>query len=287
MPAIIFALISYLGWGIGILFEAIAVRKLETYSATFLGLILSLLVTTLYTPFALSDLGNLTPNVLLINLLVAFFWIFGTVTYYEGLKNANPALVGTIASAFPAIVVPLSILFLQEKINLNQTFAIILILSGILLCTLNLKDVLKRKTNISLGVILGVITMISWGIAFTFIKIPVSAIGWFWPNYFVFLSSPLLLAYMKVRGIKFVDPRKSGVLIILLLSIILVRIAEFSYNLGISKGLVVVVAPIAGANPTLFIVLAFLIFKDPITRQQIAGIITTLIGIVLLSVFSV
>ena len=67
----------------------------------------------------------------------------------------------------------------------------------------------------------------------------------------------------------------------------LVRVAEFSYNLGISKGLVTIVAPIAGANPTLFVVLAFLFLKDPITKQQIIGIITTLIGIALLSFLSI
>ncbi len=48
-----------------------------------------------------------------------------------------------------------------------------------------------------------------------------------------------------------------------------------------------VVAPISGANPILFVILVAFFLKDPITRQQIAGIITTLIGIVLLSIFSV
>ena len=72
----------------------------------------------------------------------------------------------------------------------------------------------------------------------------------------------------------------------MVVSTTLVRIAEFSYNAGIGKGLVSIVAPIAGANPILFIILAFIFFKDKITRQQILGIITTLIGIVLLSVLS-
>lgn len=61
----------------------------------------------------------------------------------------------------------------------------------------------------------------------------------------------------------------------------------FSYNFAISIGQVALIAPIAGSSSTLFVVLAFLVFKDPIRRQQIVGIITTLIGIVLLSVFSI
>ena len=32
--------------------------------------------------------------------------------------------------------------------------------------------------------------------------------------------------------------------------------------------------------------ISYIVFKNPITRQQVAGIITTLVGIVLLSIFS-
>ena len=92
---------------------------------------------------------------------------------------------------------------------------------------------------------------------------------------------------MKVKGIKLEKPTFKGALTTLILSTIFVRIAELSFNFAISKGLTTIVAPIAGANPTLFVILAFLFFKDPISRQQILGIITTLIGIVLLSVFSI
>lgn len=92
---------------------------------------------------------------------------------------------------------------------------------------------------------------------------------------------------MRARGIKLEKVTKNKAFLILVIATVLVRLAEFAYSLGISYGQVAIVAPIAGANPTLFVLLSFLIFKDPITRQQIAGIITTLIGIVLLSVFSV
>jgi len=90
-----------------------------------------------------------------------------------------------------------------------------------------------------------------------------------------------------VKGLRIEKPTENKALIPLVVSTILVRVAELSYNFAISKGLVAVVAPIAGANITLFVLLAFLIFKDPITKQQIIGIITTLTGIVLLSIFSI
>lgn len=63
-------------------------------------------------------------------------------------------------------------------------------------------------------------------------------------------------------------------------------IGSFGFNFGIEKGLSAIVAPIAGAYPALFALLAFIIFKDPITNQQKIGMIITLCGIILLAYFS-
>ncbi|MFH0937460.1 MAG: DMT family transporter [Candidatus Daviesbacteria bacterium] len=286
MPALIFAFISYFAWGIGLVFEAIAGRKIESNSATFWGLALGFILSLFYVPFALPDLSNLNFSTVVINLFVAFFWIGGTIVYYEALKKGNPSLVGTIASSFPVIVVILSILFLHETVNLSQALAIIIIFVGLGLSSLNFKSLTKKQLFENKGTFLALIVMISWGIALTFIKIPITTIGWFWPNFFVFALAPLFLIYMKSRNVKLEFP-KSKIFLALIISIILVRIAEYSYNIGLSKGFASIVAPIAGANPTLFIPLAFLVFKEPITKLQIVGIIITLIGIVALSVSSI
>jgi uncharacterized membrane protein len=111
----------------------------------------------------------------------------------------------------------------------------------------------------------------------------VDKVGWFLPNYIVFLLFPLVFLVMRAKKIKLERPTVNNVFWPLIISVVLVRIAEYSYNYAITAGQVAVVAPIAGANPTLFVVLAFLFLKDPIRKQQIAGIVATLAGIVLLS----
>lgn len=131
------------------------------------------------------------------------------------------------------------------------------------------------------------VTMITWGIFFSFIRIPVSEIGWYWPAYFSIALFPLILLVMKVRKIKLQKVNKKNILLPLIISTVILSAGDFSYNFAISKGLTSIVVPIAGANPVLFILLAFIFFKDKVTKQQIAGIVTTLVGIVLLSVFSV
>lgn len=287
MSSIIFALISYFGWGIGSLLEAIIARRLNSYSLLFWSHLLSFIILSIYTPFALSDLKNLSLNNLLLIFILAFVGIFlGTVFYYEALKLGNRALVGTITASFPAVTVILSLIFLGDRISFEQIISIITIFLGLGLSVFNFHSI-KSKNLLSKSTFFALLTMLTWGAYFAFIKIPVTKIGWFWPNYLTFFLFPLILIYTKFKKIKIEKPNKNNALVSLFISTILVRIAELTYNLGISKGLVTVVAPIAGANQTLFVVLAFLMFKDPITKQQIIGIITTLLGIVLLSVFSV
>jgi len=110
MEAIFFALISYFTWGSGVFVEAIVARRLRWYSLTFWAFLLSVLILSLYAPFVLKDLVGLTFNLLILVLTLAFIGIFlGTIFYYEALRIGNRALVGTIASSFPAVAVILSI----------------------------------------------------------------------------------------------------------------------------------------------------------------------------------
>lgn len=287
MQAIIFALISYLGWGSGSFLEAVIARKLSSYSLVFWSHFFSIVLLSFYAPFALSELKNLTINIFIMIIFLGFLGIFlGSILYYEALRIGNRAIIGTIAASFPAATVVLSLLFLGEKVSHQQILSITVIFSGLILSIFDLKTI-RSKNLLNKATLFALLAMLSWGVYFSFIKIAVLKVGWFWPNYITFFLFPLILFYTKFKQVKIETPTKNGALIPLVVSTILVRIAELSYNLGISKGLVTIVAPIAGANQTLFILLAFLIFKDPITKQQILGIITTLVGIVLLSVFSV
>lgn len=288
MQPIIFALVSYFTWGSGILLEAVVARKLNSFSLALWALILSVIVSSFYVPFAINDLRGLTFGLLIFIIVIGIIGLFfGTIVYYEALKKGNRALVGTIASSFPAVAVLISVIFLNERISTNQIIAIIIIFIGIILASLDLKELRNKNLLKDKSVLMALITMLTWGMWIALLKIPVAKIGWFWPNYITFLLFPLIFFYIKLKKISIERPTINGAFIPLVASTALVRIAEYSYNFGISKGLVTVVAPIAGANPTLFIILAFLFLKDPITKQQITGIIITLAGIVLLSIFSV
>lgn len=287
MEAIIFALISYLGWGIGDIFGTISSRKIGGYSTTFWVFLLGVIIFSLYIPFALNDLGRITPILLIFAIFLGLLEVAGNTLFNEATRISNASMVGTIGASFTAVTLIFSVIFFGESITQNQIIAAVVIFSGLILITLNFKEFKKSNFLHDKGILFAFIAMICWGSFFTFVKILTKEIGWFWPIYISFSLFPVVYLFMRFKGIKLQKPTYQYAILPLILSTILLRSADYSFNIGLSQGAVALVAPIAGSYPTLFVILAFLFFKDPITRQQILGIITTLAGIVLLSVFSV
>lgn len=284
--SIFFAFITFFGWGIGDLLVAVTARRLNPYTGTLWSMVLTIILFGTYIPFAFSDLTKLTPFLLLLNIVLGIILIAGIIAYREGFRIGNVALVSTIGSSFTAVTTIMALIFFNERLTLLQTITIVTIFIGLFLSMFKIDEIRSRKVVLEKGLVLGAIAMACWSIYFTFIKIPAKEIGWFWPNYITFLLFPFLYLFMRLRKIPILSPNTNKAFIPLVASTITARIAEFSFNLGVSRGFTSIVAPIAGASPVLTVFLAFLTFRDPITRQQIIGIIVTLVGIVLLSLLS-
>ena len=179
---ILYGLISFFGWAVGDIFGTFAARKVGSYSALLWNLVFGIVSISIFIPFVLSDLANLDLRVLFLNIILGVVFIIGYLAFNEGLRTTNPSLVGSISASFAAVTVIFSIIFFKEKITTSQTISIVIIFLGIFFSGLDFKK-LRRKNITRTGIFLGLITMILWGIYYTFIRIPISKIGWFWPQY--------------------------------------------------------------------------------------------------------
>lgn len=284
MPSILFALASYVGWGTGDVFGTLASRKIGAYSTSFWVFLVGFLLFSLYLPYEWSNVLKLTPPLVIASLLLGILYIGGNVSFNEAVRQSNASLVGTIAGSFTAVTVILSLIFLHENITAWQALAIIVIFSGIILSTLNFQELKRGNFLHDRGILYALISMVSWGVYFTFVKLLIHQVGWFLPIYLAFMLFPLIYVYMRCIKEPLSLPKKS--LGAIVASAVLLRGGDFSFNYAIGQGLTAIVAPIAGAYPTLFALLGFVVFKDPITNQQKVGILITLVGIVILSFLS-
>lgn len=285
MTSIFFALVSYLGWGSGDIFSALASRKVGAFQSSFWTYIFGFLLLNIFAPFFLSELAKFNFQIVIINIaLGVLLWIAWPI-FLQALRIGNASVVGTIAGAFGGPVVVFSTLFFKESLGILQIAAVITILIGIILSSITLKN-LGKKSIENKGTLLAILVMLIWGIYFTFVRIPSDQIGWFWTSYISSATGvgiSIILKYAKKQKTKKI-PRKQYLNLFTASS--LTTIASSSYNFAITQGFTSVVAPIATAYPTLFVLLTRLVFKDKLTKLQIMGVAIGLVGIIILAVSS-
>ncbi|HCM37977.1 MAG: Integral membrane protein [Candidatus Gottesmanbacteria bacterium GW2011_GWB1_43_11] len=289
MNSFIFGLVPFFGWALGDIFGAFASRKIGAYATTIWVFIGSFVVLTVYAFFVgfAQLITGITLPLFLLNLLLGFFYVSGNFALNEAFTKTNPSLAGTINAAFPALVLVLSVLFFKDPITLPHILVITIIFAGVFLCTFDF-GILKSKAKVvNSGLFFALYAMVSFAVVFTFLRVITDKIGWFWPIYISLFPSLIFLGMMRIKKIPLVSPLKTKTLLPILGSTISLRIGDIIFNLGLHSGLAKIVAPIAGAYPVLFVILAFFVFKDPIKKQQMIGIVVTLLGIVLLSIISV
>jgi len=289
MPAIIFAILTLIGWGIGDIFGAIASRKIGGYSTTLWLLFSAVLMGSFYIPFAIPDLHQYTAPLLILNIVLGLLLIIGNTLINEAMSVSNASLVGVISSAaYSGPAVLLSAFLFKESLNFLQIFGLMIVFMGVIVCSVNfnelrtghIKDLIKDR-----GIILALISMMCWSIDAVFIKTLVLKVGWFWPIFISTSLFPLIFFYMRSKKIKVQSPFKKRAFISIILSALFLYGGELTFNLGLKYGAVSIVSSISGAYPALFAILAFIIFRDKITRQQFFGITATLSGILLLTFF--
>ena len=206
--------------------------------------------------------------------------------FNEALRIGNASIVGAVAGSFGAVVVVFSLLFLKETLTTFQLVGIVVIFIGILLTMLNLNEIKKGQLFNNKGFYLSLLVMLGWGAYHTFIKIPVRQIGWFWPGFIAIITGSVIFILLGLRQPKSLKRTTPKIYLFIFIAAAIFALGEFSFSYGLSIGSASVVAPIAGAYPTLFVVLSRFFFKDKLNKQQTAGIITTLVGIVILAFFS-
>src|SRR4051794_8764101 len=101
MP-ILFALLSYLGWGTSDVLAVIAGRKLGSHASMLWSSILRTLLLTLYIPLAWTSLEHATPANVLLSAVLSLVFLAGNLLFLEGFRSSNAPLVGAISAAYVA-----------------------------------------------------------------------------------------------------------------------------------------------------------------------------------------
>lgn len=278
--AILFGLISMVGWGAGDIFVTKASRKYGSNATYLWGFVVAFLFSCLYLPFApaISDYRMLG-----IVFVIQALHTISNLAFFKGLEIGNASVVGTIAQSFPFVTVLLSVMIFGETLSPAKILAIFILIVGITLLSFRVDQMTRlgvKNLMTDKGVIYGFFTLIGWGIVFALLRIPAERIGWFWTGYPLSIIALCLFLVKSMRKQALVTMRKPNWFLPIIPFGIMATMADFSYNIGLLHGFTSTIAPIAGASPVLFVILSRIIFKDPLSMQQKIGILIALGGIV-------
>lgn len=273
-----------IGWGTGDIFVTIASRRLGSSAAYIWGFAFAFLFASLLIPFT-APLLNYPMFLVAFALQIAH--TISNLFFFKGLQIGNASIVGTLAQCFSLVTVLISIFVFGETLTILKILALITLTIGIILMSFRFDHVAQMglaHVMTNRGVIYGFVTLIGWGVVFAFLRIPAESIGWFWTGYPLYILGVSLFLFKSMRGQALAAIKKPLWFLPVIPFSILASIADFSYNAGILHGFTSTVAPIAGGSPILFVILSTVIFKEPSSMVQKAGIILSLTGIILVAV---
>lgn len=275
MSAILFGLLTSLFFALSNTLLKIPSTKLKGNDIALIRGFWTILVLT---PFLF--ISNLNTQGILAALTVGILGYIPLFYLFKAFKHGKVGVVLPIANSFAIITTLMALIFLKEYISLIRWIAMFIIIAGIVILTINFKEFKSSLSNHKLnGTHYAVITALGWGIV-TFL--------YTWPAKYLdpystslLVETGVLLAAYIANSAQFPNiltmPKN------IIPAGILAALASVCMVYGLSNFQISLFAPIIATSPILGAISSHLINKELLTRKETMGLITTVIGLILIS----
>jgi uncharacterized membrane protein len=233
--------------------------------------------------FFLPSAFFLSPKLLFVFSLAAITYTFGYLYFYKAFEIGNVSVVSAAVNLNVVVAIILAIIFKGQRLVGIQQLAVALILIGVTLVALNIKDLLNSKVSLLAGVKETVFASIAFGAYWNLSEYLAEQTGWLPTSFWVKVISIGLLFSLSIYKKENLGLKEKNKNLLLLVGAVglLEAFAVAAVNFGLSVGDVVLVSPISSALSLVTISMAVIFLKERLTRTQVAGIGITLVGIVL------
>lgn len=282
MISIAAGVLAMLGYGISDFFGSIVSKREDPigvniwYFAVSAAL-LAIVVVALYRPLVINIYG------IALMAVTSVFSVLGLVFFVKGLKVGKLSVVAPISGAFSIIPIIAGVMFLSEVPTLVQYAGIALAISGTVLASIGPGSIMgARRRALLPGVKYGLLTMLSWGIFYTGMGVLSRSLGWAYPALISAAASAAMLALFSMarhRSLKL--PRLNFP--IATLWAVIGTVALVSYDFGAEYGSISLVSPITASAVLITVMLGFIVLKERLSRNQLAGICAIIAGIILIA----
>lgn len=287
MWAVLTSLLAFVGWGIN---DALAIKLFrlnDPAKITVATGVLRSLGWIILMPLFIHEFSKITFVPLVYNLIAGFSSGLGYYLFGKAAQKTNPVLVSSLGGAWGVSTVLLSLVFFGEKINFYKSISIFLVFLGVFLVNFKIQTLTKLKHTKDIGIYYALATLVVWGVCGAFLKFPAMAYGWYWTSLIMLVPYLILILFFERRIAFNFKALKINNFKLFLVIVLCTMLGDLGYNSSFTLGgSIAMVGTIGGSYAVLSTVMAYFMYKEPLTKQQLWGVLSTLLGIVSMAIFS-
>lgn len=213
----------------------------------------------------------------------------GLYFFNKSLEVGKIGVTNSVVSFRIIIINLLGVFVFQNKLNLSQIISIGIILVGVILNSIDLKDFRKSSIlNIRSGVAYALLAAFSWGLSLPFFGTFSNKLGLEFFTFNIEIMN-LIFSLLVAFSIGSISKASKGIskywLGITIISIFAV-IASLGLNFSYATGEVAVVGTVMGSVPLVTTIIGAIFFKERLKSKQYFALFFTILGMVILSLNS-
>lgn len=279
---ILLALISLLCFGVANVMQKPAIEKLGALKLiTFRGYIVSII--TFIVAIFLTDFSKISLLNVVHSIVLSIVSYFGLFFFSMGLKYSKPGIVIPISSSRIIFVTIFSFIFFNQQIPLNKYIFIFVILIGIILISINFKDVRTSFNN--KGSLYALLAGFFWGITFPFFGPLGNNLGVFLFSFileFTVMITSIFQNYIS-NGRKLTLPSiveiKTNLKLLLVIGV-LSALGSITLNTAYGIGEAPIISAISGCSVFVSVTFSRIYLKDKIIPIHYFAALVIVLGIV-------
>lgn len=275
-------LVALIGFGLTSAFAVEPVKKLGEPKAFFYRNIV--VVALLGVMLAVTGMPSQVPwAYVVLGAVVSFIGYIPVVAYYRAIKVGNLSIVSAVSKLSVVVTVLLSVVFLHERLTLEQVGAMVVILVSTTLMSLQRMSRRMSGARNSEGIALALLASLIWGLVFFLFAYLVQGLGALFAAFVIEAGGVVWSGlHMLTQGDR-LRIKEVRLLRLCILTGMSGAVAVLAYNYGILYAPVSIIAGLSAASPLVTLAYDTWVQRKVLSRRQYLSLAGIIIGVVLLA----
>lgn len=272
------------GWGVSDFFANLSSDKIGHFKTFFWSQVAGLItVLTVFLVFKSPII--LSPKLVLMIITAGISYTLGYLFFYKGFELGNVSIISAVINSQNLFIVLIAFLVYGQRLTVLQIPALVSVLIGILLVSVDFNEIKKGGLILTKGVKETLLASIFFGVIYwPFNEFISEQIDWRQSTLLIKIVAVLFVvvfAAFRKEKLSLSKKIENKFLLFVILTGVLEAVGVLGTSFGLAFGDSVIVGPISSALTLVTVSLAVIFLKEKLTRLQILGIVMTVGGIVL------